>query len=68
MKAPKPFAAKFTSGQCAVCGKPIEKGASVMWKELGGKRKLICATGECAKSAPTRFCSACGQHLPEGRS
>ncbi|WP_072802975.1 hypothetical protein [Rhodococcoides yunnanense] len=63
--APKPFAAKYSSKTgCAVCGRPIVTGMQVMFKNLGGgKRRLVCASGECAKTAPARFCSTCGQSI-----
>lgn len=62
--APKPFPAKYGTGKCAVCSRPIEKGMLVLFKQFGNRRRLICGSGECVKTAPERYCSACGQGLP----
>lgn len=65
MTAARIFKAKFSSGQCGRCSRPIEKGMLVKYLDTPTGRQLVCGTGQCQSgNTPTHFCTSCGQSLP----
>ncbi|QII06958.1 hypothetical protein BH93_17820 [Rhodococcoides fascians A25f] len=65
MTGARTFKAKFSSGQCGRCSRPIVKGMDVKYLDTATGRQLVCGGGQCqAGNTPTKFCTSCGQSLP----